>query len=104
MFSNMNILKVIKANDPAITDITCYCFSAKETRQVYEAIRHNPYITQCEVRICESAQDYNLMAHHVLEILTIARNNLLRVKNALMLENEALKVTQPLRETNGGNT
>jgi hypothetical protein len=96
----MRILKVIQANDPAITDVVCYCFTAKETKQLYEAMRHNQYIINCDVRLNEAAIEFPLMQRGLLDILTVVRNNLLRANHELHTENQFFK---PIMEANGTN-
>jgi hypothetical protein len=86
----------IANNDPALTHLSVYIFTAKEMQVLHDAMRVNTHLIDLDIRVSDNAKELNAMLKIQVQILATIRNNLFRELGVLRRENAELKHATPI--------
>jgi hypothetical protein len=75
LFNKTKLYQQIRNNEPALDDFVCYIFTKQEARQLYEAMKENTHVINCDIRTCELAEDFTIIERYKYLILKIIQGN-----------------------------
>ena len=81
LFNKTKLYQQIRNNEPALDDFVCYIFTKQEARQLYEAMKENTHVLNCDIRTCELAADFQVIERYKNLTLKIVQENCQRELN-----------------------